>query len=152
MDGAGGLRWGQTPLGQQGPSGGGYSGPAAGALRHSGHRARPGAGGRTGGGGTGRDRRDGNLASVDQGYTGTAPQRAAAEQGIALAVVKLPDVKRGFALLPRWWVIERDFAWLSRFRRPARDQERLAEVLEGVHLIAFTMLMWKQVLPVLGVL
>jgi len=67
-------------------------------------------------------------------------------------VVKLPDVKRGFALLPRWWVIERDFAWLSRFRRPARDQERLAEVLEGVHLIAFTMLMWKQVLPVLGVL
>jgi hypothetical protein len=34
----------------------------------------------------------------------------------------------------------------------ARDQERLAEVLQGFHLIAFMMLMWKQVLPVLGVL
>jgi transposase len=92
------------------------------------------------------------LAYVDQGYTGADPKQAAAEQGIALEVVKLPDVKRGFVLLPRRWVIERDFGWLSRFRRLARDQERLAEVLEGFHMIAFTMLMWKQVLPVLGVL
>lgn len=92
------------------------------------------------------------LAYVDQGYTGAEPRQAAAEDGIVLEVVKLPDVKRGFVLLPRRWVIERDFGWLSRFRRLARDQERLAEVLEGFHLIAFTMLMWKQVLPVLGVL
>jgi hypothetical protein len=34
----------------------------------------------------------------------------------------------------------------------ARDQERLAEVLKGFHLVAFTMLMWKQVLPVLSIL
>jgi transposase len=71
---------------------------------------------------------------------------------MALAVVKLPDVKRGFVLLPRWWVVERDFGWMSRFRRLARDQERLAEVLKGFHLVAFTMLMWQQVLPILNVL
>ncbi len=92
------------------------------------------------------------LAYVDQGYTGDDPRQAAADQGIALEVVKLPDVKRGFVLLPRRWVVERDFAWMSRFRRLARDQERLAEVLKGFHLVAFMMLMWKQALPMLRVL
>jgi transposase len=58
-----------------------------------------------------------------------------------LEVVKLPDVKRGFVLLPRRWVVERDFGWMSRFRRLARDRERLADVLQGFHLIALTMLM-----------
>jgi len=54
--------------------------------------------------------------------------------------------------LPRRWVVERDFGWMSRFRRLARDRERLADVLQGFHLIALTMLMWKQVLPILSVL
>jgi transposase len=92
------------------------------------------------------------LAYVDQGYTGDEPRQAAADAGIALAVVKLPQTKRGFVLLPRRWVIERDVGWLSRFRRLARDQERLAEVLKGFHLIAFLMLMWKHAAPVLSVL
>lgn len=92
------------------------------------------------------------LAYVDQGYTGNVPKQAAAAQGIALEVVKLPQAKRGFVLLPRRWVVERDFGWLSRFRRLARDQERLADVLKGFHLVAFTMLMWKQALPMLSVL
>lgn len=92
------------------------------------------------------------LAYVDQGYTGDTPREAAAAHGIDLAVVKLPDVKRGFVLLPRRWVVERDFGWMSRFRRLARDQERLAAVLKGFHLIAFTMIMWKQAFPVLSVL
>jgi transposase len=91
------------------------------------------------------------LAYVDAGYTGDTPKQAAAAYGIALTVVKLPDVKRGFVLLPRRWVVEREVGWMSRFRRLARDQERLAEVLKGFHLVAFAMLMWKQVLPILSV-
>src|SRR5699024_2814065 len=54
------------------------------------------------------------LAYVDQGYTGETPRQAAAEHGIALEVVKLPAAKRGFVLLPRRWVVERDFGWMSR--------------------------------------
>jgi transposase len=81
------------------------------------------------------------LAYVDQGYTGEATADAAAAHGITLEVVKLPEAKRGFVLLPRRWVVERDFAWLSRFRRLARDYERLPEVLAGLHLIAFVILM-----------
>jgi transposase len=50
------------------------------------------------------------LAYVDQGYTGEAAATAAQAHSIELAVVKLPEAKRGFVLLPRRWVVERDFA------------------------------------------
>ena len=78
------------------------------------------------------------LAFVDQGYTGDAPAQAAQEHGMQLEVVKLPQAKRGFVLLPRRWVVERSFAWMTRFRRLARDYERLPETLVGLHLLAFT--------------
>ncbi len=81
------------------------------------------------------------VAFVDQGYTGDQPEQAAAEQGIQLIVVKLPDAKRGFVLLPRRWVVERSFGWLTRFRRLARDYERLPDTLKGLHFLAFAVLM-----------
>jgi transposase len=81
------------------------------------------------------------VAFVDQGYTGDKPAQAAAEQGIQLIVVKLPDVKKGFVLLPRRWVVERSFGWIARFRRLARDYERLPETLKGLHFLAFAVLM-----------
>ncbi len=84
------------------------------------------------------------VAFVDQGYTGDAAVEAAAEHGIRLEVVKLPEVKRGFVLLPRRWVVERSFAWLARFRRLARDYERLPETLKGLHLLAFAILLLKR--------
>src|SRR5579883_3367245 len=61
------------------------------------------------------------VAFVDQGYTGDAPAQAAQAQGIRLQVVTWPEAKRGFVLLPRRWVVERSFAWTTRFRRLARD-------------------------------
>ena len=61
------------------------------------------------------------LAFVDQGYTGDEPTQAAKAHEIGLEVVKLPEAKRGFVLLPRRWVLERSFAWMTRFRRLARD-------------------------------
>ena len=51
--------------------------------------------------------------------------------------------KRGFVLLPRRWVVERSFAWATRFRRLVRDYERLPETLAGLHLVAFACLMLK---------
>jgi transposase len=60
------------------------------------------------------------VVFVDQGSTGDHPATAAARHGIRLEVVKLPEAKRGFVLLPRRWVIDRDFAWTARFRRLAR--------------------------------
>jgi transposase len=81
------------------------------------------------------------LAYVDQGYTGDAPATAAAAHGIQLEVVKHTEAKRGFVLLPRRWVVERSFAWAARFRRLARDYERLATTFAGYHWLAFALLM-----------
>ena len=87
------------------------------------------------------------LAYVDQGYTGTRPRDAAAAHGVELEVVQHTEAKRGFVLLPRRWVVERSFAWVSRFRRMARDYERLPETVAGVHLAGFVIVMLAQALP-----
>ena len=93
-------------------------------------------------------RSGGGLAQggVDQ----LAPRRAgaAAEHGIQLEVVKLPDAqgpRQGFVLLPKRWVVERSFAWLAWFRRLARDYERLPQAGAGLTFLAFTCLMLQQV-------
>ena len=83
------------------------------------------------------------LAFVDQGYTGERPADDAEAQGITLSVVKLPEAKRGFVLLPRRWVAERSFARAARFRRLARDYERLADTLRGLHFVAFAIVMLR---------
>jgi transposase len=83
--------------------------------------------------------------AFDQGYTGEKPAAGAAEHGIALEVIKLPEAKRGFVLLPRRWVVERSFAWATRFRRLVKDYERCAQTLADLHLVAFACLMLKNV-------
>ncbi len=81
------------------------------------------------------------VAYADQGYTGEQPAADAAKAGMRLEVVKHHEAKRGFVLLPRRWVVERSFAWAARFRRLARDYERLASTLAAYHWLAFAMLM-----------
>lgn len=90
------------------------------------------------------------LAYVDQGYTGEQAEQAAAAHGLRLEVVKLPQAKKGFVLLPRRWVVERSFAWTARFRRLARDYERLPQTLAGLHFLAFAMLMLKRFVGVMA--
>jgi transposase len=87
------------------------------------------------------------VAFVDQGYTGEDPAAAAAGSGIHLEVIKHHEAKRGFVLLPRRWVVERSFAWAARFRRLARDYERLAKTLTGFHWLAFITLMLQSLFP-----
>jgi transposase len=89
------------------------------------------------------------IAFVDQGYTGEEPAKAAEEHGIRLEVVKLPEAKHGFVLLPRRWVAERSFAWMAKFRRLAKDYERLADTLKGLHFVAFVSLLLHRAIPIL---
>jgi transposase len=90
------------------------------------------------------------LAYVDQGYTGEKPAEAAKEHGIRLEVVKRPEAKRGFVLLPRRWVVERDFAWATRFRRLVKDYERLPATVAGLHFVAFACLFLHRAVASLG--
>lgn len=81
------------------------------------------------------------AAFEGQGYTGDNPKNDAEEAGLELIVVKLSEAKKGFVLLPRGWVGERSFAWTARFRRLARDFERLPETFRSLHFLAFAILM-----------
>ena len=89
------------------------------------------------------------LAYVDQGYAGERPAEEAEAHGIRLEVVKHLEAKRGFVLLPRRWVVERDFAWASRFRRLVKDYERLPTTLAGLHFVAFACLFLHRAIVVL---
>ena len=90
------------------------------------------------------------LAYVDRGYTGEKTAREAEAEGIRLEVVKHPGAKKGFVLLPRRWVVERSFAWATRFRRLAKDYERLPETVAGLHFVAFACLMLHRAVLALG--
>ncbi|MBA2512302.1 MAG: IS5 family transposase [Rubrobacteraceae bacterium] len=90
------------------------------------------------------------VAYVDRGYTGEEASEAAEAHGIRLEVVKHPGAKKGFVLLPRRWVVERSFAWAARFRRLARDYERLPETVAGLHFVAFACLFLHRAVTVLG--
>ena len=89
------------------------------------------------------------MAFVDQAYTGEQAAQDAAQHGIQLEGVKLPEAKKGFVLLPWRWVVERSFAWTTRFRRLVRDYERLPETLAGLHFLVFAILMLKRVVTLM---
>jgi len=54
------------------------------------------------------------------------PRRIDAAHGIRLQVVKLPQAKRGFILLPKRWVVEMTLPHCSRTAVPVRMVIRLA--------------------------
>ena len=89
------------------------------------------------------------LAYADQGYTGNPPAAEASRH--QAGGFKQPASKRGFVLLPRRWVVERSFfAWATRFRRLAKDYERLPETVAGLHFVAFACLMLHRAILPLG--
>ena len=87
---------------------------------------------------------------IDQGYTGDAAAKQAAGWGIRLEVIKLPEARTGFVLLPRCWVMERSFAWLTRFRRLAKEYERLEAMVADLHLVAFSVLMLGRMMKLIA--
>jgi transposase len=72
-----------------------------------------------------RDHRRIRLVWADSGYTGTLVTWAKNVLGLAVAIVKKHPGQRTFVVLPRRWIVERTFAWISRYRRTVRDYERL---------------------------
>ena len=90
------------------------------------------------------------LAYVDQGYMGEFAEETAAEHGIQLEVVKHTQAKRGLVLLPRRWVVKRNFVWAARFRRLSRDYERLTTTLGAFGFLAFACLMIANLLRLLA--
>ncbi|MCA1679116.1 MAG: IS5 family transposase [Actinobacteria bacterium] len=95
------------------------------------------------------------LASVrhifaDGGYQGQLVAVAKSAWGIVIEVVRKPPDQRGFAVLPRRWVVERTFSWLMRFRRLVRDYERLPATHEAIVKWAMVAIMLNRLAPPSG--
>ena len=58
---------------------------------------------------------------ADQGYDGLPLHLFCKDKGIELEVVKRKEA--GFKILPKRWVVERTFSWISRYRRLSKDYE-----------------------------
>ena len=95
------------------------------------------------------------LVWGDGAYAGTFARWLEAERGWRVEVPKhrkrhlwrygLEERPKGFQVIPRRWVIERTFAWLSRSRRLARDYERLPETGEAVIHAAMSRIMLRRI-------
>ena len=95
------------------------------------------------------------LVWGDGAYAGTFARWLQAERGWRVEVPKhhdrhlwrygLEEKPRGFRVIPRRWVVERTFAWLSRSRRLARDYERLPETGEAMIHAAMSRIMLRRI-------
>ena len=85
------------------------------------------------------------LLWADARYQGPLVATAATALGLRVEVVRaLPGIK-GFVVLPRRWVVERSFGWLSKYRRVAgRDYETNPRVSETVIKACFCYLMLRR--------
>jgi transposase len=90
------------------------------------------------------------IIYADAAYSDDETAVAAQAHGLGLVVVERTEGSHGFVLLPKRWVVERSFAWASRFRRLARDHERLPETLTGLYVAAFICLLFPKLLSLIG--
>jgi putative transposase len=87
------------------------------------------------------------LIWADGGYAGRLVAWAQVFGNWVLEIVKRPDTQKGFAVLPRRWVVERTFAWLGRSRRLSKDYEELEKTSEAVVHISMIQLMIRRMAP-----
>ncbi|MBC5799217.1 MAG: IS5 family transposase, partial [Candidatus Eremiobacteraeota bacterium] len=88
---------------------------------------------------------------ADGGYQGPRFRRALkkTQAHLDLEIVKRSDQVKGFAVLPKRWIVERTFAWLGRCRRLAKDWENLTrKALAFFRLASIRLMMRKLCNPV----
>lgn len=84
---------------------------------------------------------------VDGGYRGSLVTWVAEHFRFGLQLVRRPPEQRGFAVLPRRWVVERTFAWFTLCRRLSKDYERQPSSSETFLYITMTRLMLRRLAP-----
>jgi putative transposase len=81
---------------------------------------------------------------VDGAYRGHLLEWVILHCRFRLQPVLRSDDQKGFVVLPRRWVVERTFAWLTQCRRLGKDYEVLPESSEAMIYIAMTRLMVRR--------
>jgi putative transposase len=87
------------------------------------------------------------LIWADGIYAGPLEDWVRQLTGWVLEIVRRPKEQRGFAVLPRRWVVERTFAWLGRCRRLSRDYEQRTESSEAMVRLAMIGVMLRRLEP-----
>ena len=77
-------------------------------------------------------------------YAGQLQPWAATYLKLAVEIVKRPPDQHTFEVLPRRWVVERTLAWITSYRRCARDYERLPAHHEAAVYWAMTILLTRR--------
>lgn len=86
------------------------------------------------------------LVWADSAYAGLVAW-AKRFWGWAVELKRRPPGATGFVVIPRRWVVERTFGWLSQYRRLWRDSEALTPVSETMVTVAMLHLMARRALP-----
>ena len=73
---------------------------------------------------------------ADGGYRGKLVKWVKKHFDVVLDIVLRSDAVKGFEVLPKRWIVERTFAWLSRYRRLSKDYEQLLENSQGMVFLA----------------
>ena len=84
------------------------------------------------------------LIWVDGGYRGQLLDWVEKHFRFRLQVVLRPEEQKGFAVLPRRWVVERTFAWLNHHRRLSKDYECQEATSETIAYIVMIRLMLRR--------
>lgn len=69
----------------------------------------------------------------------------AAFRDVVVAIVRKMEGRKGFEVLPRRWVVERTFAWMTRWRRLVRDYEQRIDISEAMIHVAMSSLLLRRV-------
>lgn len=69
---------------------------------------------------------------ADSGFAGALVGWARTLLTTTIEVVRKPQGQKGFAVIPRRWAVERMFAWITAYRRLARDYERHPATAEAI--------------------
>ena len=80
---------------------------------------------------------------ADGGYGDGNGENGLAHWGLEIEIVKRSDAS-GFVVLPKRWIVERTFAWISRNRRLARDFERYATTVAAFVRLAMIRIMLRR--------
>jgi len=81
---------------------------------------------------------------ADAGYQGARVAATVAKTGCwSIEIVKRTEAHK-FVVLPKRWIVERTFAWTSRYRRLVRDFERYARTVAAFFRLAMIRLMLRR--------
>jgi putative transposase len=82
---------------------------------------------------------------ADGAYDRTKLLDKAAFRDFVLEIVRRTDNEPGFSVLPRRWVVERTFGWMTRWRRLVRDYETRIDVSEAMIHVAMGSLLLRRI-------